>query len=77
MIHWLTVNSVPGAIAKWAIIGLLGWIVKLVKQHIRVQGQIRDQLDTSTPGGLGDVVKAVKEQKPATRARKAAPKGDA
>jgi len=71
VIHWLTQNSIPGAVAKWAIIGLLGWIVKLVKQHIHVQHEIRDQLDTSTPGGLRDVVEAVKEQKkPASRSRK-------
>lgn len=71
MIHWLTASLLPG-VAKWAIIALLGWLVKLVRAHIHVQRQIRDQLDTSKPGGLTTVVEKLDEmeRKPAPRARK-------
>jgi hypothetical protein len=34
------------------------------RHHRRAQQAIEDKLDTRTPGGLADVVKAIREDKP-------------
>ncbi|HTP77592.1 MAG TPA: hypothetical protein VMJ73_11510 [Rhizomicrobium sp.] len=76
MIHFLATNSLAVTLERAAILGLFGWVVKLIKQYIAHLREVRDLLDTSKPGGLTEVVKAL-DKKPATRARKTAPKGDA
>jgi hypothetical protein len=55
--HWLEaqgfVRDVVGIPVALVSAHLAGWHPR---RHLRVQEQIADRLDTSTPGGLGDVV---------------------
>jgi hypothetical protein len=59
---WLEVDgAVWKAVVGWCVLGLLGWIVGVLpwRRHRKTQTQIADRLDTSTPGGLTDLVTAV------------------
>lgn len=60
-IHFLETNGILSAVLKWVVLGLLGWLVKLVKTHVAQQKKIADRLNTETPGGLADVVDAVRD----------------
>ena len=65
MEHWLLVTAWP-IIEKSTLGTTTGFLVGRVlltrlrkewQEHIRTQHTIADRLDTSTPGGLGDLVK--------------------
>lgn len=61
--HWLYDNGLPkDALGTAVAIGgahLVGW---RPRRHLRAQEKIADRLDTTTPGGLGDLVKRKGEQ---------------
>lgn len=59
---FLVHNGAVSTIVKFATTLLLGWLVKLVKTHVKQQKKIEDLLDTKKPGGLTDVVEAIKDQ---------------
>ena len=59
--HWLQVNGFWVAVIAWTVFtGLtvaVGWLPW--RRNRRMQQKIADSLDTSTPGGLTDLVNAV------------------
>jgi membrane protein implicated in regulation of membrane protease activity len=61
--HWLQVNGFWVAVIAWAVFSgltvIAGW--RPWRRHRKLQEQIADSLDTSTPGGLTDLVEAVRE----------------
>lgn len=61
MIHWLVVNGLLRDMIGF-IVGIVGaWLLGLARKLGRLledQHAIRDALDTSTPGGLSDVIDA-------------------
>jgi hypothetical protein len=59
--HWLQVNGFWTACIAWSVFGILtaaaAW--RPWHRHAKVQAEIADRLNTKTPGGLTDLVKAV------------------
>lgn len=49
------------AVVGYAVLGILGWIVGVLpwRRSRQTQKEIADKLDTTTPGGLTDLVNAV------------------
>ena len=66
MYHWLVVDGqVWHAVVSFSVGFAMAKIVTFrpLKKHRQVQEEIRNLLDTSLPGGLTDVVNAVKDAK--------------
>jgi hypothetical protein len=66
--HWLQVNGFWTAVIAWSVFSMLtvaaAWMPW--RKSRKVQAEIANNLDTSTPGGLTDLVNAVnalREQK--------------
>lgn len=57
--QFLVSNGVVSAVLRYAVIALLGVLVKYVREHVKQQKRIEGLLDTRTPGGLRDVVDAI------------------
>lgn len=59
--HWLQVNGFWTAFIAWNVFGLLTAAVawRPWRRSRKVQAEIADRLNTKTPGGLTDLVKAV------------------
>jgi hypothetical protein len=61
--HWLQVNGLWTAVIAWMVFSALtvaaAW--RPWSKHRKVQEKIADNLDTTTPGGLTDLVRAVNE----------------
>lgn len=49
------------AVVEFSVFGILGWIVGVLpwRRSRKTQKQIADSLNTDTPGGLTDLVKAI------------------
>lgn len=62
--HWLEaqgfVRDVVGTVVALAGAHFVGW---RPHHHQKVQEKIADRLDTTTPGGLGDLVRGGREGK--------------
>jgi hypothetical protein len=66
--QWLEENNLfKSTVAFWVTIILSAFLASVLrpwrawKKHREAQEKIADRLDTSTPGGLADVVKALKD----------------
>ncbi len=59
--QWLVDHNLWQSVVGWLVFTVLTAAVAWFpwSKHKRVQATIADRLDTSTPGGLTDVVKAV------------------
>lgn len=59
--HWLQANGFWVAVVAWSVFTTLTAAVAWLpwKRHRKAQKLIADRLDTSTPGGLTDVVQAI------------------
>lgn len=59
--NWLVANGLYRDIISVVVVGILAPLVayRPWKKHRATQKQIADSLDTSTPGGLTDVLRAV------------------
>lgn len=66
--HWLIRNGLYNAVITWAVFALGAWLLAWLKliplwRHYKAQQErIVDLLDTDTPGGLKDVVEALREE---------------
>lgn len=56
--HFLYINGFWGDIIMWCVTAMLSWlwVHRLWKKSHHTQKRIADLLDTSTPGGLTDVM---------------------
>ena len=63
--HWLVNEGLLRDVVAVVSAGLLTPILnRIAKQHLAVQKDIADKLDSSTAGGLADVVSAIQSQQP-------------
>jgi hypothetical protein len=60
--HWLEANNLWQALVAWVIFTSLTAAVAWLpwKRHRKTEREIADSLDTSTPGGLTDLVDALR-----------------
>lgn len=66
---WLVAQGLYRDIVSVCVVGLLAPIVayRPWKKHRETQKQIADSLNTKTPGGLSDVVKALRDRDTGSR----------
>lgn len=56
MVGWSVGFLMGTVLVRWAG----GALWRLAREHLRLTKKVADSLDTSTPGGLSDVVDAVR-----------------
>jgi hypothetical protein len=63
--NWLTANNLWKDALSWAVFAVLTWAATWLpwRKHRKTQAKIADSLDTSTPGGLSDLIAAVNQNK--------------
>lgn len=59
--HWLVAQGLYHYILAWTVATILTWLLarRKYRLHRKTQAHIADALDTSTPGGLTDVLDAI------------------
>lgn len=60
--HWLVIHNLWQSVIGWAVItfGTAAVAWRPWRKHRTVQRAIADRLDSSTPGGITDLIQAVK-----------------